>query len=443
MRICVLGGGVIGITTAYWLAREGHEVTVIEQHDEVGHGTSFANGGQLSYSYVAPLADPSVFGKLPHWLLSRTAPLRFTPSFSVDQWRWCIAFLRECTAACSRATTRELLALGFYSQAMLRELLDDEAIPFAHRESGKLVVYRDPAAFAAAERLMRYQAALGCEQQALNAHACVEREPALGALASQLAGGIYTRSEETGDCLGFTRGVARAATERYGARLMPGTRIDALDVAQGRVRAVRTSRGELEADHVVVALGNGTRALLKPLGLDVPLYPLTGYSLTLPIRGTDLAPSVSVTDAHHKIVYARLGDSLRIAGMVDVAGTRIEHTAHGNADRLALLARQARETFPHAGDYAAARGWSGARPATPSGKPILGATPLPNLWLNVGHGALGFTLACASARLVTDLVCGRTPALALDPFSWAYGALRGASRSASPVLHDDAARRTT
>lgn len=435
MRICVLGGGVVGITTAYFLARDGHQVTVVEQHDDVGNATSFANGGQLSYSYVAPLADPSVFGKLPHWLLSRTAPLRFRPSLNLDQWRWCIAFLRECTEARSRATTRELLALGFYSQAMLHEILRDEAIEFAHRDSGKLIVYRDPAAFAAAQRLMRYQAGLGCVQQALSASACVELEPALDALGSRLAGGIHTRSEETGDCLGFTRGVAQAATHRYGARLMLGTRIERLDVAQGLVRAVQTSQGEIAADHVVVALGNGTRPLLRPLGLDVPLYPLKGYSLTLPIGEADRAPSVSVTDAHHKIVYARLGDSLRIAGMIDVtgAGTR------GDAARLALLTSQAQDTFPHAGDYSRSRGWTGARPATPSSKPVLGATPLPNLWLNVGHGALGFTLASASARLVADAIAGRTPQLALEPFAWPHGTTRRAPPG-HPTPHGQTAR---
>jgi D-amino-acid dehydrogenase len=423
MRICVLGGGVVGITTAYFLARDGHQVIVVEQHDDVGYETSFANGGQLSYSYVAPLADPSVFGKLPNWLLSRTAPLRFTPSLSFDQWRWCIAFLRECTTARSRATTRELLALGFYSQTMLHEILRDEAIEFEHRDTGKLIVYRDASAFAAAQRLMRYQAELGCQQDALDAAACIELEPALGTLAGRLAGGIHTRSEETGDCLGFTRGVALAAVRRHGVRLMLRTRIEGLEVKAGRVRAVQTTRGEIAADHVVVALGNGTRALLRPLGLDVPVYPLKGFSLTLPITNTHSAPCVSVTDAQHKIVYARLGDRLRIAGMVDVTGAG----THGDDARFALLKRQARETFPAAGEYDNARQWTGLRPATPSSKPILGATPLPNLWLNVGHGALGFTLASASARLVADVIVGRTPKLDLEPFTWPHRTTRHAA----------------
>ncbi|MBN3851660.1 D-amino acid dehydrogenase [Paraburkholderia sp. Ac-20342] len=412
MHVCVLGGGVVGVTTAYFLAREGFKVTVVEQRSETGVGASFANGGQLSYSYVAPLAGPSVLSHLPAWLLSRSAPLRFHPSLDFAQWAWCAEFLRNCTRARSRQTTIELLQLGAYSRETMHQLMTDVQIDFAFRKSGKLVVYRDADEFDGARRLMEFQASFGTEQTALDATACVSAEPALASIGDKLVGGIYTPSEETGDCFLFTRELGRTATEELGVRFLYETSLRGLRQENGKIVAALTSNGDIVADEYVVALGNGSRELLRPLGIRLPMLPLKGYSLTVPVGEGNVAPDISVTDLHHKIVYARLGQQLRIAGMVDMT----PEGSREDATRIQLLKSQAESTMPEAGDYSAAQIWTGARPTTPDSKPFLGPTHFSNLWLNTGQGSLGFTLAAASSKLVVDTLCRRAPALDLAPY---------------------------
>jgi D-amino-acid dehydrogenase len=411
MHVCVLGGGVIGVTTAYYLARDGHRVTLLDRREGVGLEASFANGGQLSYSYVAPLAQPSILPSLPSLLLMRDSALRFAPRLDCLQWRWLFAFLRACRKEVASQTTTHLLTLSLYSRSLLHDLVREESVEFDYKRNGKLVLFRDRGAFEQAQRQMEFQAALGSEQQALGPMACTALEPAVEPLRSELAGGIYTPSEDVGDCHQFTVELARLAREKYGAEFVYGSQIQQLQVSNGRIAAARTQRGDVEADAFVVAAGMSSVRLLDPLAVKLLLYPLKGYSLTVPIDSGHDAPSVSVTDSDNKVVYAKLGDRLRVAGMIDITGSP-------NADprRLDLLRRQAREAFPRGGDYNRAQGWSGQRPATPSGKPVLGSTPYSNLWLNTGQGALGFTLACGSARLVADCIAQRPPALDMSPF---------------------------
>jgi D-amino-acid dehydrogenase len=411
-HVCVLGAGVIGTATAYYLARNGHRVTVIEGNERAGMATSFANGGQLAYSYVAPLATPGLLRNLPGWMMSREAPLRFAPSLSVHQWRWCALFLKACTAARSRQSTIDMLGLGAYCRELIDELLRDEALDFDFHHSGKLVVYRDAREFEAAKRNIDVLASFGVEQNALDGPGCIALEPALAPLRPGLAGGIFTPSADTGDCFRFTDGLARIASERYGARFMYGTRVRSLREEGGRVVAASTDQGDVEADAFVVALGHAGVPLLGALGIGLPVYPLKGYSLTLPVREQHRAPNVSVTDLHLKFVYARLGDRLRIAGMVDMT----PQGAPGDAQRIELLRRHSRASLPDAGDYDAAQAWTGYRPATPDGKPVMGATRYRNLWLNTGHGALGFTFACGSGKLVADQIGGLSTALPMEPF---------------------------
>lgn len=411
MHVCVLGGGVIGVTTAYYLARDGHRVTVLDRREGVGLEASFANGGQLSYSYVAPLAQPSILPNLPSLLFARDSALRFSPRLDCLQWRWLIAFLRACRKEVAAQTTAHLLALSLYSRSLLHALVREETIEFDYKRNGKLVVFRNPAAFEQAQRQMEFQAALGCEQQALGPMACVTLEPAIEPLRSELAGGIYTPSEDVGDCHQFTVELARLASEKYGARFIYGSQIQQLRAQQHRLLAVRTQQGDIEADAFVVSAGMSSVRLLEPLGVKLLLYPLQGYSLTVPLDPGHSAPYVSVTDADNKVVYAKLGDRLRVAGMIDITGT-----ANADPRRLNLLQKQARAAFPRGGDYNRAEGWSGQRPATPSGKPVLGSTNYSNLWLNTGQGALGFTLACGSARLVADSIAQRPPELDISLF---------------------------
>ncbi len=413
MRICVLGAGVVGVATAYYLAGDGHEVTVVDGAAAAGLETSFANGGQLSYSYVAPLADPSVIPKLPTWLIRADSPLRFVPRVEPQQWWWLLRFLRACTLHASREATIQLLALGFYSRALVHTIVREEKIAFDYVRNGKLVLYRSAQGLQGAKRQMAFQATLGAEQEALSGAACLDIEPALAPLAGVLAGGIYTPSEDAGDCHKFTRALAGIAESR-GVVFRYGTRAISLITQGRRIAALRTDRGEIEADAFVVAAGIGSLEILRAVGIRAPLYPINGYSLTLPVGPQHKPPRISITDTHNKVVYAPLGDRLRIAGMADVTGL----SSGPDPKRLALLTRQARETFPEGGDYANAATWFGRRPATPTSKPVLGATAYGNLWLNIGQGSLGFTLACGSAKLVVDAIAGRPPAISPAGFAW-------------------------
>jgi D-amino-acid dehydrogenase len=412
VKVLVLGGGVVGLAAAYYLARDGHAVAVVERNGGVGLETSYANGGQLSYSYVAPLASPGVLPKIPPWLLRRDSPLRFRPRLDPRQWRWCLEFVAACTRAQADLTTRRLLRLAYYSRALMHRFVAEEPARFDYVRNGKLVVHSDAASFEAARRLLDYQASLGSAQQALSTDECVALEPALAAMRPRLAGGIYTPSEDAGDCYEFCLGLERLL-RAAGAEFLLNTEIRRLLVWRDRILGVETSRGVLEAERYVLALGAASPRLVRPLGIRLPIYPLKGYSLSLAIGPHHVAPRISITDFKKKIVYARLGDELRVAGMADLAGDepRID------VARVATLADEARAAFPEASDFAQLKPWCGLRPATPKGTPILGATRYPNLLLDCGQGALGFTLALGCGRVIADLAAGRTPEVPLDGFA--------------------------
>ena len=421
MRIAILGAGVAGLTTAWYLARDGHAVEVIERNRGVALETSFANGAQLSYSYVAPLAGPGVLPKVPPWLLRRDSPLRFYPAIDPHQWRWLMEFVFACNQSTSDLTTRRLLALSFYSRALLHEFVANEAIDFGYAKNGKLVVFSDAAGFDGARRLLDYQRSLGCEQVALDRAQCIALEPALGdpasALHRRLVGGIHTPSEEVGDCYRFCAGL-ETRLRAMGVDFRLDTSITQLHARQGRIASIGTGQGDVECDACVITLGAQSPFLVKPLGLRLPIYPLKGYSLTLPAASA--APRISITDFKRKVVYAPLENHgtahLRVAGMADIAG----YSNRIDPARLDQLVTEAKLAFPAATDYRqdtqSMQPWAGLRPATPKGTPILGATPYANLFLNCGHGALGWTLALGSARIVADLISGIKPAIALDGF---------------------------
>jgi D-amino-acid dehydrogenase len=412
MRVLVLGAGVAGMSAAYSLAQDGHDVTIVERNHGVALETSYANGGQLSYSYVAPLAGPGVLPKIPPWLLRRDAPLRFMPEWDWRQWRWCLQFVLACTQAQSDLTTRRMLTLSFYSRALMQRAIADDSLSFNYLQNGKLIVHTDTGSFEAARRLLGYQQSLGCEQEALTPDECVKLEPALAHMRPRLKGGIYTPSEDAGDCYMFCRGLEDRLRADGHTTFLFNTEIYRILRLKDRLLGVETNQGVLEADAYVLALGTQSPALLAPLGIDVPIYPLKGYSLTLPAAAGDRAPRISVTDFKRKVVYARLGEELRIAGMADLAGTH----ARIDESRVQTLLEQVRDTFPECSDFSQLRPWCGLRPATPKGTPILGPTLYPNLFLNVGHGALGFTLAMGCGRVIADFVGRRAPEIPLDGF---------------------------
>lgn len=412
---------MVGMTTAWRLAHDGHEVTVLERHDGPGEETSFANGGQLSYSYVAPLAGPGVLSKVPGWLLDRDSPMRFRPTADPAQWRWLLAFVRACNAATSEATTRKLLRLAFYSRDLMQAFVQrpearEEGGGFDFARRGKLIVHRDAAAYESACRLLDYQASLGCEQQAMDRDATVALEPALGGIRHDIAGAIYTPSEEVGDCHRFCLSLAHLLQGKGAVTMRFGTRVTGLVQSGDRVTGVKTDDGEVRADAVIVAGGIGSVPLLRPLGVRPMLWPLKGYSITVPIADGAHAPHISVTDFANKIVYARIGNTLRVAGMADL----VRGGATIDRERAQTLVTQTCAVFgsvTNGADLDALQPWAGLRPATPDGLPMVGESRVRGLWLNLGHGALGFTLAMGSAGLLADKMAGRKPAIDAEDFS--------------------------
>lgn len=406
-QLVVIGGGVVGVTTAWALAEAGHRVTLVEREPALAEGASRANGGQLSYRYVSPLADAGVPWKALRWLLDPDGPLRFRPDGTLAQWRWLGAFLANCNGDANRRTTERLLALGDFSRRCFAELQRDAVLDaIALRSPGKLVAYRQAAEYErAAARLS------GGPEQALSRAECLALEPALGDSADDwLAGGIFTPGEAVADCHALCLQLGERLREHPNVEGPLQATATGFVVEGNRVVAVRSSRGDLSVSGVVLAAGLQSAALAATVGLRLPLYPLKGYSLSAPIGRTHRPPEVSVTDFERKTLYARIGEQLRVAAMVDLVGadTRVDPR------RLRALQRNVRATFPHAADHDRAAPWAGLRPATPDGAPMLGETPLRGLWLNVGHGALGFTFSFGSARILAELVSGRPAPLPLD-----------------------------
>ena len=435
-HVCVVGAGIVGLSTAWRLMQDGWQVSVIEESAAPGLVTSYANGAQLSYSYVAPLAEPSAITSLPKWLLQKDGPLHIHPSLSPHFLRWTLSFASHCTSARAHQTTRDLLGLGYLSRRVLREWLADVPASWAtaagldYRSNGKLVVFRNTAALASANAQVNYQRSLdvGCEQHVLSPSECVQTEPALAAMQSKLVGGIYTPSEDVVDSHGLCKYLERLIVSR-GGKLHYDTRITgavlegsrcialklksqsmALQEAQAEQAADMT---EFKADYFVVAAGLSSRELLQKFDTRAPLLGLKGFSITLDCE-QGIAPSMSVTDSHHKIVFAKLGHRLRAAGMVDLGRENREV----DANRIAALIQQARDNFPDAGDYSKVQTWAGLRPATPSGRPIIDQTAFENVYANIGHGTLGLTLAAGSADMLADKLAGRTSSLPSAAFTF-------------------------
>jgi D-amino-acid dehydrogenase len=407
LKVLVLGAGVIGTTSAWYLRDQGHEVTVIDRQRVAGLETSFANGGQISVSHVEPWANPAAPWKILKWLGQPDAPLLFRPRLDWQQWRWGAQFLLECLPWRTRRNMLQILAISKYSGEMLRELRATTMLAYDDLQRGILQIYTDRAdydeAAAAAELVRSY----GIARDVKTAAECVAIEPALGARRDWIVGGTYTASDESGDARKFTQGLAARSFAR-GVVFRFGLTIDSIDVAGGAVSGVvthvATADGEprrelLTADAYVVCLSSYTPRLLAPVGIHVPVYPAKGYSATLPIVDMAAAPSVSVTDDAKKIVFTRLGNRLRAAGTAELSGYNLDL----NIVRCQALTRRAGEWFGGAIDTTRAEYWTGLRPATPSNVPLIGRTRYPNLYLNTGHGTLGWTMAAGSGKAIADL----------------------------------------
>jgi len=406
MRVLVLGGGVIGVTASWYLAEDGHEVTLVDRQAGPALETSFANGGQVSASFAEPWANPGAPATILKWLGREDAPLLFRLRADVRQWRWGLQFLRECLPSRTRRNTIECLKLAVDSLECLKALRQATGIEYDQQTRGILHFYTDAREFARAVRDAEAMRAYGSERDILTVEQSIALEPALTACRERLVGGIFTAKDESGDAQRFTSELARRATAR-GVTFKFGVDVKGIECAGDAVQAVRAVEAgtemRLKSDAYVVALGSYSPLLLEPIGVPCRVYPVKGYSATIDIGGYRGAPTVSLTDVERKIVITRLGTRLRVAGTAELTGW---DTAL-NAGRCEALTARAFELFPDAGDRRNIRYWAGLRPATPSNVPIIGPTRYGNLWLDTGHGTLGWTLACASGRRLADMMSGR------------------------------------
>lgn len=395
----MVGAGVVGCASAFELGLAGHQVTLIDAASEPGTGASFANGAQLSYSYVEPLANPATLRSLPKLLLDRDSPVRFKLQADFDQWWWGARFLLACARRTSNAGTQRLLEIGALSRKTLDGWIEREHLAFAFQRNGKLVLGADSATLARQAEQVRLQAPLGAEQYLLGRDACVAREPALAACAG-FAGGVWTPGECVGDPHLFCRAMVESLKQR-GARCLFNTGAEGFEIRNRRAVAVRTPAGLIEADAFVLANGLEGTLLAAALSERLPIYPIKGYSLTLKIRDKTRAPTVSVTDLAQKTVFAPLDGALRVAAMAEIVGRdlTIPH------DRIDRMVRAVERVYPGLCSFEELHPWAGLRPATPDSLPIIrAARDISNVVFNLGHGALGFTLAAGSARLVGRII---------------------------------------
>jgi D-amino-acid dehydrogenase len=399
MHVIVVGAGIVGCATAYQLLRDGHTVELVEEQSQAGLVSSFANGAQLSYSYVQPLASPATLQALPHLLLAKEAALRFELRMDWRQWLWGLRFLLACRARQAEQGTRALLELAALSRATLERWLAEEAWDIDFARNGKLVLCTDARTMAQQEAQVRLQQGLDSPQEILTAEQCKEREPALAASQRPFVGGVWTASECVADPYKLCQELVQSIARRGGI-LRLSHRVESVDLRQGRFYALQTSQGCLQADACVITAGAATPALCEPLGIHLPIYPIKGYSLTLPILKRQQVAQCSITDLGLKTVFAPLGQHLRVAAAAEIVG----HDVRVMPQRVTQMLQAVERLFPGACDLRQPVTWAGLRPATPNSLPIIGASRVRNLWINAGQGALGLTLAAGSAARLSKMM---------------------------------------
>jgi len=409
MRVVVLGAGVIGATTAWALARDGHEVTVVEREAEPASATSYANAGLVAPGHAFSWASPAAPATLLRSLLEPDQALRLKPSADPRLWLWLARFLRECTAARARANTVHKLALCRYSVQVLDEVVAETGVAFDGQRGGNLYLYRSQKSLDAGVGHMDFLAEHGLEIRVLDRDAVAALEPALAPARERIAGAIHSPTDQSGDACLFTRNLAAWSRERQGVEYRFGTEVLGLDASGDRVTRVVTDRGYVPADAVVMCLGCDSALLGRRLGLSLPIYPVKGYSVTLPVGARNAAPRLGGVDEENLVAWSRLGDRLRVTSTAEFSGY---DTSWRPEDFRAML-RAARDLFPDAADYGAPEHWAGLRPMTPGGTPLFGFARYANLLLNTGHGHIGWTMSCGSARVTADLLAGRPTAVRL------------------------------
>lgn len=410
MKVAVLGAGVIGITTAHALHTAGHEVVVVDRQDAPAEETSFANGGQISAAHTTPWAAPHMPFQAFKWMFQADAPLLIKPlRWDPALWRWGLHFLANCTKSSVTENFEKALRVATYSRAVLQGLRQRHALQYDQTSGGILYLYRDQASTLQGQEMARKLIDHGLPQTILDKDGLIAEEPALAGSREPLVGGVLSPDDETGDAHTFSLALAKVL-EDSNVTFRLGTTVRALTARHREITAIATDQGTIEADAYVVCLASETPRLLKPLGLNVPIYPAKGYSMTSTITSDEHAPSRSITDESKFVVMTRMGDRLRAAGTAELAGWDLSL----NPKRLAPIVAATQSLFPGAADYDQIEPWCGLRPATPDSVPIIGGTAYGNLFLNTGHGTLGWTMACGSAQAVADLISGRTPEIDLN-----------------------------
>ena len=406
MKVAVLGAGVVGVTSAYYLARAGHEVTVIDRQPGPALETSFANAGEISPGYASPWAGPGIPRKAVRWLMMKHAPLILKPKLDPATLGWLLATLRNCTPARYALNKSRMVRLAEYSRDLLIDLRRETGVAYDERSRGTLQLFRKASDLDAVDKDIEVLESYGVPYEVLDRAGCIAAEPGLARADEPFVGGLRLPHDETGDCFKFTGALAEMA-KALGVEFRFETRIEGLRVEGAAVAGVRTSEGEMKADAYLAALGSYSPMLLAPLGLRVPVYPVKGYSITVPIAEADHAPVSTLLDESYKVAITRLGDRIRVGGMAEISGynNRLEPR------RQRTLEHSLQSLFPDAGRVGEATFWSGLRPMTPDGTPIVGATPLANLFTNTGHGTLGWTMACGSGQLIADVIGGKAPAI--------------------------------
>ncbi len=404
MKVIVLGSGVIGVTTAYYLARAGHEVTVVDRQAEPAQETSFANAGEVSPGYSSPWAGPGVPVKAIKWLLMRHGPLVIWPKLDPVMWWWMLKMLRNCTAERYAINKSRMIPIAEYSRDCLRALRAETGIKYDERSQGTLQLFRKQKQLDGTAEDIAVLKQTGVPFEVLDPAGCIAVEPGLATAKVKFVGGLRLPQDETGDCHMFTQALAVEAA-RLGVQFKFNTSIERLVAEGDRLTGVATSAGTLQADAYLAALGSWSPRILKPIGVSVPVYPVKGYSITVPIIDAAGAPESTVMDESYKVAITRLGDRIRVGGTAEISG----YSSSLDAARRATLDHSLTDMFPRGGDLSKATFWCGLRPMTPDGPPVIGATRYSNLHLNTGHGTLGWTMACGSGRVLADMLSGRKP----------------------------------